>query len=120
MLGLRTVIYPVSDLEQASQWYSAVFGVTPYFSQPFYIGFEVAGFELGLVPDGQPARGGALAYWGCEDIENEVERIRLLGGVVIEAPTDVGEGIIVATIGDPFGNCVGLIKNPHVNIAKFR
>lgn len=50
-LGLRTTIYPVTDLAKAKAWYSAVLGVKPYFDEPFYVGFNVGGFELGLDPD---------------------------------------------------------------------
>ncbi len=113
MLGLRTVIYPVTDLAAASRWYQQVFGVAPYFDQPFYVGFAIAGFELGLVPDGQPSRDGQVAYWGCHDIDADVERIRSLGATVASAVTDVGEGIRVASLADPFGNVLGLIENPH-------
>ena len=120
MLGLRTVIYPVADLEAATAWYSQVFSVSPYFVQPFYVGFQVAGFELGLVPDGEQSKDGAVTYWGCVDIELEFERIRLLGAAAIESPTDVGEGIRVATLADPFGNCLGLIQNPHFNVTEVR
>lgn len=120
MLGLRTVIYPVADLMAATKWYSQVFAVSPYFEKPFYVGFQVAGFELGLVPDGEPSKDGAVTYWGCEDIDVEFERIRSLGAVIIESPTDVGEGIRVATLADPFGNSLGLIQNPHFKLAEVR
>ena len=49
--GLRTVVYKVSDLEKAKTWYTAALGVKPYFDQPFYVGFNIGGFELGLDPD---------------------------------------------------------------------
>src|SRR5207253_2874415 len=62
--GLRTVIYPVPQLADASDWYRRVLDRAPYFDQPFYVGFEVGGFELGLVPDGTPGTAGATAYWG--------------------------------------------------------
>jgi catechol 2,3-dioxygenase-like lactoylglutathione lyase family enzyme len=61
--GLRTVIYPAPDLDSAKQWWTALLGVEPYFDQPFYVGFSVAGYELGLLPDANPADG-ALVYWG--------------------------------------------------------
>ena len=64
ILGLRTAIYPVADLDAAKRWYSQVLGQTPYFDQPFYVGFEVGGFELGLLPDGQPGTAGPQPLWG--------------------------------------------------------
>ena len=118
MLGLRTVIYPVTDLAAATLWYSQVFAVAPYFQQPFYVGFQIAGFELGLVPDGEPSRHGQISYWGTLDIVADYERILALGAERLEAPADVGEGIKVATLADPFGNIFGLIENPHFDVTR--
>ena len=116
LLGLRTVIYKVPDLARAKAWYRELFGLTPYFDEPFYVGFNVGGFELGLDPDtrGQsPGPGGSVAYWGVEDLKGVMQRLTA-AGVEVNAPLkDVGEGILVATIRDPFGNVVGLIENPH-------
>jgi predicted enzyme related to lactoylglutathione lyase len=111
--GLRTVVYPVTELLDATAWYRGVLGKAPYFEQPFYVGFEVGGFELGLVPDGQPGTAGATAYWGTPDARAEVERLVGLGATVESPVTDVGEGIRVATVRDPYGNLFGIIENPH-------
>ncbi|TMG98319.1 MAG: VOC family protein, partial [Betaproteobacteria bacterium] len=54
MLGLRTAIYPAPDLQKAKQWYSELLVQAPYFDEPFYVGFSVGGFELGLVPEATP------------------------------------------------------------------
>ena len=67
VLGLRTAIYPVPDLAAGKAWYSRVLGREPYFDQPFYVGYAVGGFELGLVPDGSPGPGGVQTYWGVAD-----------------------------------------------------
>src|SRR5262249_8660538 len=115
ILGLRTVIYPVTDLAKGKAWYSQVLGQAPYFDEPFYVGFSVGGFELGLIPDGVPSSDGVLAYWGVSDILAEVERLMQLGGVVQEPVKDVGGGIKVAGVKDPFGNRFGVIQNPHFN-----
>ena len=114
--GLGTVIYPVADLNRAKGWYSAVFQQEPYFDQPFYVGFNIAGYELGLDPNStvsQPGRGGSVAYWRVEKIENAVQHFAAAGATVVAAAQDVGEGIKVATITDPFDNLIGLIENPH-------
>jgi predicted enzyme related to lactoylglutathione lyase len=111
--GLRTVSYPVTDLARARDWYAKVFGTAPYSDQPYYVGFAIGGFELGLVPDGTPGNAGAVAYWAVDDIDAEVARIVGLGGGVHEAVKDVGDGIRVADLLDPFGNLIGLIENPH-------
>jgi predicted enzyme related to lactoylglutathione lyase len=118
--GLRTVKYPVADLDKAKAWFSDVFGTAPYFDQPFYVGFAIGGFELGLVPDGTPGTAGSVVYWGVDDIEAEVARIVKLGAAEHEAIQDVGEGIRVAELKDPFGNVIGLIQNPLFDLAAVR
>jgi predicted enzyme related to lactoylglutathione lyase len=110
--GLRTVKYPVADLARAKAWFTEVLGAAPYFDQPFYVGYSVGGFELGLVSDGTPGTAGSVVYWGVDDIDAEVARIVGLGASVHEAVQEVGEGIKVAELKDPFGNVLGLISNP--------
>jgi predicted enzyme related to lactoylglutathione lyase len=116
--GLRTVIYPVTQLAEATDWYKQVLERAPYFDQPFYVGFEVGGFELGLIPDGVPGATGATAYWGTPDADAELARLVGLGATVESPVTDVGDGIRVATVRDPYGNLFGIIENPHFDLAK--
>lgn len=115
-LGLRTAIYPVADLAAAKRWYEQVLGAAPYFDQPFYVGFSVGGFELGLLPDGKPGLAGARPLWGVADAEAAYRRLIELGATGVEGVTDVGEGIKVAAVKDPFGNRLGIIENPHFAI----
>ncbi len=115
-LGLRTVKYRAPDIKRARDWYTEVLGFGPYFDEPFYVGFAVGGFELGLDPDlSEPGagEGSVTVYWGVANAE--ASRARLLGlGAVARSPVqDVGEGIKVATVFDPFGNVLGVIENPH-------
>jgi predicted enzyme related to lactoylglutathione lyase len=111
--GLRTVIYHVTDLGKAKAWYSQVLEKDPYFDEPFYVGFSVGGFELGLVPDGEPGPGGTVAYWGVPDAAAALQRLQALGAPVREPLQDVGSGIKVASVADPFGNTFAVIENPH-------
>ena len=115
-LGLRTVIYRVNNLKEAKSWYSQALGVEPYFDRDFYVGFNVAGYELGLEPDDSESEnkpGGVAAYWGVEDIEASLKRLLELGATKHSGVQDVGGGIRVATVVDPFGNIFGVIENPH-------
>jgi predicted enzyme related to lactoylglutathione lyase len=120
ILGLRTVVYHVDDLEKAKGWYSRVLEIEPYFDQPFYVGYAVGGFELGLVPDGTPGPGGSVAYWGVADAGVAVERLVALGAEVREPLQEVGEGIRVAAVADPFGNTFGVIENPLFSLEAVR
>lgn len=90
ILGLRTVIYPAPDLARAKRWYSEVLGQPPYFDQPFYVGFNVGGFELGLLPDGTPGTGGPQALWGVADAAAAHARLLALGATALEPVTEVG------------------------------
>src|SRR5262245_31324355 len=117
-LGLRTVIYRVRDLAAAKAWYAKAFGVQPYFDEPFYVGFEIAGYELGLHPSASEITVGnnVLAYWGVPEIESAHQYMLDHGATPYEAVQDVGEGIKVAAVRDPFGNVVGLIEDPSFKV----
>jgi predicted enzyme related to lactoylglutathione lyase len=118
-LGLRTVIYHVSDIDSARDWYSSVLGFGPYFDQPFYVGFNVGGYELGLHPGGGDSAEKAdsvVAYWGVDDAAATLNRLLKQGATLHEDLQDVGEGIKVATVNDPFGNVFGVIENPNFKL----
>ena len=52
--GIKTVLHPVSDLETAKALYAALLGVQPMADSAYYVGFEAAGQQIGLVPNGGP------------------------------------------------------------------
>lgn len=120
ILGLRTALYPAPDLAKGKAFYTEALGIEPYFDQPFYCGFSVGGFELGLVPDATPGADGNCAYWGVNDCAAELARLVSLGARVKDPVTDVGDGIKVAAVLDPFGNTFGFIENPHFDLKKVR
>jgi predicted enzyme related to lactoylglutathione lyase len=120
ILGLRTVVYSVPDIAAGKDWYSKALQRVPYFDQPFYVGFEVGGFELGLIPDGKTCLDGPLAHWGVENAAAELKRLEQLGAKIIDPAHQVGEGIIVGSVSDPFGNSFGVIQNPHFSREKVR
>lgn len=118
--GLRSVIYHVSDIEKAKEWYARALGIAPYFDQSCYVGFNVGGYELGLDPDGAGNSGVAaasgVAYWGVENIASSLARLLELGARLHGDVQDVGGGILMATVLDPFGNILGIIENPHFSL----
>ena len=114
MLGLRTVAYEVENLATAIEWYTKAFGVKPYVESPEYVGFNIQGYELGLMPESDsPVKGNnVLAYWGVENIDTEVDRLISLGAEIQTPIMEVGGGIRLCTLKDPFGNILGIIYNP--------
>lgn len=114
--GAYTVKYTVPDLAKAKAFYTKATGVAPYFDEPFYVGFNINGYELGLDPDLSVAPngpGGTVAYWGVTEIGAAVSHLTQCGAKIIEEAKEVGEGIKVATFADPWGNLIGIIENPH-------
>jgi predicted enzyme related to lactoylglutathione lyase len=116
LLGLRTVIYAAPALSETKDWYTKALGIEPYFDEPFYVGYNVGGYELGLDPSIQPADGSTIAYWGVTDINKAQEHMLTLGAISHSDIQDVGDGIRTAAVKDPFGNVVGLIENPHFSL----
>jgi predicted enzyme related to lactoylglutathione lyase len=116
-LGLRTVKYDVPDIAKAKAWYTKVFGVEPYFDQPeYYVGYNIGGYELGLTPEpkaGAKREAAGVAYWGVDDAHVAYKRLIELGATSVSEVQDVGGGILVGEVRDPFGNVIGVIYNPH-------
>jgi predicted enzyme related to lactoylglutathione lyase len=112
-LGIQTVLHPVSDLTKAKEVYTALLGVEPTSDAPYYVGYEAAGQQIGLVPNGA-AQGmtSPVAYWHVADIEAKLAEVTAAGAVVKEAAHDVGGGRLVASITDPDGNVLGLLQDP--------
>jgi catechol 2,3-dioxygenase-like lactoylglutathione lyase family enzyme len=114
-LGLRTVIYPAPDLAAAKAWYKTLLGQDPYFDQPFYVGFSVGSYELGLDPNADVAVG-PVAYWGVVNADEAFAQL-LAGGASEQSKVqDVGDRIRVAAVRDQGGNVVGIIENPHFKL----
>jgi len=117
ILGLRTVIYRVKDIAAAKEWYINAFNTTPYFNEPFYVGFNIGGYELGLQPDEAVTGDNTITYWGVDNITTEYERFLSLGATAHEAPQNVGGDIMVASVRDPWNNIIGLIYNPDFKLS---
>lgn len=120
-LGLRTAIYKVDDIILAKEWYAEILGFAPYFDERFYVGFNIEGYELGLQPAviyDEVKTTNVTAYWGVHDVKAAYSQLLKHGATPYEEPADVGGGIIVATVLDPWGNTFGLIHNPHFSLPK--
>src|SRR6516225_9487843 len=111
--GIQTVLHPVSDLEAAKAVYTALLGMPPQADSSYYVGYEAAGQQIGLVPGGGPqGMTSPVAYWQVSDIEAKLAEVAAAGGTVKEPAHDVGGGRLVATVTDPDGNVLGLLQDP--------
>jgi predicted enzyme related to lactoylglutathione lyase len=112
VLGIQTVLHPVSDLERAKPVYTALLGQEPTADSAYYVGYEVAGQQIGLVPGGGPqGMTSPVAHWHVTDIEARIAAVTAAGGTVKDSPRDVGGGRLVATVVDPDGNVLGLLQD---------
>jgi len=110
----NTVLYPVKDVNQAKAVFAALFGVTPHADSPYYVGFDVDGNEIGLIPNGHDqGMSGPEAYYDVDDIASTISALEAVGAVLIQEPTDVAAGLLVAKVKDVDGNLIGLKQLPN-------
>ncbi len=113
--GIKIVLHPVTDLERAKVVYTALLGIPPQADSSYYVGFDVAGQHIGLVPSSGPqSMTSPVAYWHVPDIEAKLAEVTAAGAAVKESPRDVGGGRLVATFTDPDGNVLGLLQDREV------
>jgi predicted enzyme related to lactoylglutathione lyase len=106
--GIKTVLYPVSDLAAAKAVYTALLGVSPQTDGSYYVGFEAEGQQIGLVPGGGPqGMTTPVAHWHVSDIEAKLAEVTAAGATVKEPAHDVGGGRLVATFTIPTATCWG-------------
>jgi predicted enzyme related to lactoylglutathione lyase len=111
--GITTIIYPVRDLAKAKALFSALLGVAPVMDEPYYVGFNVAGQDVGLDPQGHgKGMTGPIGYWRVDDIERSVKALLDAGAEAQHAVADVGGGKLIASVKDTDGNIIGLIQAP--------
>src|SRR3954466_16049199 len=133
--GLSTVSFYADDVEAARTWYAELLGVDAYFvrdagGSPVYVEFRLGDLqhELGIIDRRfAPARrgpappralvppppAGAIVYWHVDDLDATVGRLLALGASTYEAPVERGPGFVTASVVDPFGNVLGVMRNQH-------
>jgi predicted enzyme related to lactoylglutathione lyase len=110
--GIKIVLHPVSDLEASKAVYAALLGIAPQADSSYYVGFDVEGQHIGLVPNGGPqTMTSPVAYWQVPDIEAKLAEVTAAGATVKEPPRNVGGSRLVATFTDPDGNVLGLVQD---------
>jgi len=111
--GIKIVLHPVSDLAAAKAVYTALLGMEPTSDSDYYVGYEAAGQQIGLVPGGGPqGMTSPVAYWRVPDIEAKLAEVTAAGATVKEPAHDVGGGRLVASFTDPDGNELGVLQDP--------
>jgi predicted enzyme related to lactoylglutathione lyase len=111
--GMKTILYPVTDLDGAKQVYGALLGVPPTVDAPYYVGFDIDGQHIGLDPNGHgKGMTGPVGYWHVDDIERALKELVGSGAEVMQPASDVGGGKLVATATDADGNVIGLLQEP--------
>jgi predicted enzyme related to lactoylglutathione lyase len=110
--GIKTVLHPVSDVENAKAVYTALLGIEPQTDSAYYVGYDVAGQHIGLLPGGGPqGLTSPVAYWHVDDIEAKVAEVTAAGATVKDPANEVGGGRVVASVIDLDGNVLGLIQD---------
>ena len=110
--GIKIMLHPVSDLEKSKAVYTALLGIEPQADAQYYVGYDIAGQHVGLVPDGGPqGMTSPVAYWGVADIEEKLAQVTGAGATLKEPARDVGGGRLVATFTDRDGNVLGLVQD---------
>ncbi|MFD5618972.1 VOC family protein [Streptomyces yangpuensis] len=120
--GFATINFWADDLEAAKAWYTEVLGIAPYFERPGYAEFRIGDYqhEIGIVdrryapPGAAKEPGGAVAYWAVDDLPGAHRRLLELGAQEYQPVTAHGDGgFVTAAVTDPFGNVLGIMRNPH-------
>ncbi|MEJ8640678.1 VOC family protein [Streptomyces sp. MS1.HAVA.3] len=120
--GFATINFWADDLDAAKAWYTEVLGIAPYFERPGYAEFRIGDYqhELGIVdrryapPGAAKEPGGAVAYWAVDDLPTVRQRLLDLGAEEYQPVTAHGDGgFVTAAVTDPFGNVLGIMRNPH-------
>jgi predicted enzyme related to lactoylglutathione lyase len=111
---LNVVLYPVKDLDKAKAVFTALFGAEAHVDSPYYVGFSVNGVEIGLVPNGHEDQGmsGPVPFFDVEDIVATLSALQAAGARVVQEPTDVSAGLLVAKVRDAADNEIGVRQAP--------
>jgi predicted enzyme related to lactoylglutathione lyase len=106
--GMKTIIYPVTDINRAKQLFSALLGAEPYVASDFYVGFRVGDQQIGLDPHGH--KEGMTGYFHVSDIHKSLQALVDAGAHILQEIKDVGGGGLIASVKDVDGNIIGLLQ----------
>lgn len=108
---IASILYPTTDLDKAKAIFTTLLGAAPTTDSPYYVGYEVNGLQIGLVPGGhEDGVTGPLPYYGVDNVEQAVSDLEAAGAEVITPLRQVSPETIVAVVQDAEGNAIGLIQ----------
>lgn len=102
---IRSLVIPVSDLDATKAVYTALLG-TPHTDEPYYVGYNINGFEVALNPAG--AGGGPVAFADVEDLDATRATLLSAGATERDEPRQVAPDARVCVLADADGNPIGL------------
>ncbi|HEY0450707.1 VOC family protein [Actinophytocola sp.] len=110
--GFKTIIFPVSDLDKAKAVFNALLGTAPEVEAPYYVGYKVAGQDIGLNPNGH-ATGmtGPVTFHHVADIKATHQALLDAGATANDDIKEVGGGRLVGSVKDADGNVIGLLQD---------
>lgn len=112
----------VQDMDRAKQFYESVFQVTlEKLESPgvevwaFPMSMESVGASGALIKmDGvESGGGGTIAYFHCDEVAVELERVVNAGGKIHKPKTSIGQYGFMALVVDTEGNMIGLHMPPE-------
>jgi len=116
MLNLNSVMIGTKQLKAVATFYEKVFGKAPDMadSENGFFGWQVGNVFFGVLEHSEMGGntrdpGRVMINFETDQVQEEFERIKALGGTVIKAPYKMGEGWI-ATLTDPDGNYFQLMN----------
>ena len=107
--GMKTIIYPVTDINRAKQFYSTLLGTEPFVDGAYYVGFQVGEQQIGLDPHGH--KEGMTGYFHVSDIHKSLQDLVDAGAQTLQEIKNVGEGRLIASVKDVDGNIIGLLQD---------
>jgi predicted enzyme related to lactoylglutathione lyase len=107
--GIKTIVYPVKNVAQAKQLFTALLGKEPFVDQPYYVGYKIGDQDIGLDPNGH--KHGATPYYQVDDIRGTLQSLLDAGAQTIQDVQDVGAGKLIAIVKDTEGNIIGISQN---------
>lgn len=111
--GVQTILYPVRDLAKTQELFTRLLGVAPTAESPYYVGYDIDGQQIGLVPGGHDSQAmtGTTAFLHVADIKSSMQAVLDAGGTTQQEAHDVGGGRLVGAAIDAEGNVIGFIQD---------